>query len=568
MFQPAVRNPTPDDSERFASSLAGTATFLVGIAGFVAHVETLGLTFPIDFMLVSSSWADAFAYGQQLAVPDTIRDEGNGNYNQFYIETFSSLGVQDYRWSVDASMDFVLNWIFGEAGVESHNLTITAQLNYYEYDQTNHTYTYKNVKTSVNLQMGPDAYNSTSSALAIQSGVNYTRLHIGGYDISDFYKIWASQGQLISVHATSTPICPSTPNPVMFRVYVLNPSGNTVNYTLYANCTQSLSYTASSSAYWYVKVEKYTDDYWGFYSIMVNVDSGGGGGGCPYVYTWNGSQFALDNNILPTSERSNGTDVEDYYKLEQTLTSNQGEYSLLVSEFEHEHSYIDQVKLLAIDHEANVHIAVDPDGNILTYKNPTAPLSAVDNYGNNRLSEISLIDGNVSDPSTYFNGTTGDSLVLNFGHVNSDNAKLILRDDMKSEDTCIDVQVLNSNGQWEKVTTVTPRSYWAVEGVNLSPYIIKNQDLKVRLVWTSPHRLDYVGLDTTKQAAYETHYGTLISATHSTQGDVTAQLSSKDGIYAELTPGQQIQLSFTLPDNQQEARTYILYTEGHYYTMP
>jgi hypothetical protein len=292
------------------------------------------------------------------------------------------------------------------------------------------------------------------------------------------------------------------------------------------------------------------------------------GSGCPYVLVWNGSQYALDNNVLPRAESSNGTDVADYYKLEQTLASRQCRYSLVLSEFEQEHSYVDQVRLLAVDHASDVNTAVTPEGEILTYKNPSPPMSAVDNNGTERLSAIGLMDGNVSDPATYFYGEAGEYLVLDFGQVNSDNAKLILRDDMKCEECCIDVQVLNASGEWQTVTRLAPRTYWAVEGVNLSQYNVHGQELKVRLLWTSPHRLDFVGLDTTQQDDYTIHRAILISAIHSTQGNVRALLTQNDNHYAELVPGQHIQLVFTLPNNLEEARTFIFYTEGHYYTIP
>lgn len=40
-----------------------------------------------------------------------------------------------------------------------------------------------------------------------------------------------------------------------------------------------------------------------------------------------------------------------------------------------------------------------------------------------------------------------------------------------------------------------------------------------------------------------------------------------DEVYAELLPNQQIKLTFVLPNNQKTARTFILYTNGHYYTI-
>jgi hypothetical protein len=293
-----------------------------------------------------------------------------------------------------------------------------------------------------------------------------------------------------------------------------------------------------------------------------------GGGYCPFVSVWNSTNFALTNNVLPRSELSNGADVEDYYRLEQAPVPKSGKYSLLLSEFESEHSYFDQAQLFAVDHSSDLKIAFTPTGELLTYKNPVPPISAIDDDGASRLNEISLMDGNVSDPVTYFQGYPGDYLILNFGQVNSENAKLIVRDDMKKQIECILVQVKDGNGAWQTVETLVPRAYWSVEAVNLSPYVVQGQNLWVRLYWKYPHRLDFVGLDTTPQDNYEIRYGNLVSATHSTQGDVKPLLLYSDNLHTELVPGQQIQLEFTLPNNSRPAGTYVFYTKGHYYTIP
>jgi hypothetical protein len=297
---------------------------------------------------------------------------------------------------------------------------------------------------------------------------------------------------------------------------------------------------------------------------------------CPYVFTWDGQRYVIDNNLLPTSLKNNGTDVEDYYKLEQPLVPTYQSrsfslYKLQISEFENEHSYIDQVRLLAVDHSGDCNIAVTPEGEIVTYGQPQPPISCVDNNGTNRLSQTQLIDGNVSDPSTYFDGYKGDYLVVNFGQVTSQNAKLILRSDRKCYNPgleppcCIQVQILN-NSQWQTVSVLAPREYWATEAVNLSPYVAVGQDLTVRLYWTMPHRLDYVGLDATPQETFEIHYAQIVSATHNVEGSVLWKLQNNDEVYAELVPGQQIRLTFLMPNaqNQNEERTFIFYTEGHY----
>jgi len=301
--------------------------------------------------------------------------------------------------------------------------------------------------------------------------------------------------------------------------------------------------------------------------------SSGGGGGCPYIYTWDGQQYRVDNNLLPASELSDGADVEDYYMLERPLVPiYQGRtyslYSMQIREFEYEHDFIDKVQLLAVDHPADVKIAVTQDGEILTYKSPFPPLSCLDNNGVSRLGEISKMDGDISDPATYFEGYPGDYLVLNFGKIVSDNANLILRDDQKcAVDNCINVQVPDAGGGWRTAEVLSPRDFWSMETVNMTAYVPTDGDFVVRLLWTAPHRLDYVGLDTTPQDSVEINEAHLISAVHSTQGNVKHLLMKNDQTYAELTPGQQILLTFLLPNNRNEERTFILYTVGHYITI-
>jgi subtilisin family serine protease len=299
----------------------------------------------------------------------------------------------------------------------------------------------------------------------------------------------------------------------------------------------------------------------------------GGAGGCPFVCTWNGTGYAIDNNLLGDSETSGGADVEDYYRLEQPLVRREGKYWLLIREFEQEHSNLDEVSLMAVDHESNVHVAVTPTGEILTYRNPAAPMSAVDNNGTTRLNELSLIDGDVSDPSTYFHGEPEDYVTLDFGNVDvSDGAKLVFRANVHKKKAdpghCIHLQILNETESWADIKVVRTRETWSTLIVDLLGYLPDaNGELKVRLYFTSIHRLDYVGLDTTKQDDFDLHHANLVSATHSEDGSVKSQLLESDNVYAELVPIQQIELTFTLPENSKDTRTFITHVEGHYYII-
>jgi len=257
--------------------------------------------------------------------------------------------------------------------------------------------------------------------------------------------------------------------------------------------------------------------------------------------------------------------VEDHYRLKQPLVRNEGKYSLLINEFEQEHSSLDQVRLMAVDHEADVHVAVTHGGELLTYKTPYAPLSAIDNHGNNTLDLVETVDDG------YYRGQPDDYLLVDFGNLDiSNGAKLVLRADneFKKAKECVHVQVYDATAGWMDVAVLRTRLIWATEIVDLSDDLPDaDGELKVRLYFTGIHLIDYVGLDTTKQDDFTLHHANLVSAIHSEEGSVKTELSESDNLYAELVPDQHIEFAFTLPENSEDARTFITHVEGHYCTI-
>jgi hypothetical protein len=297
-------------------------------------------------------------------------------------------------------------------------------------------------------------------------------------------------------------------------------------------------------------------------NIMAN-----GGSGCPFVFTWNGTQYVLDNNILPAAEISNGIDVEDYYRLEHSpVTINAGRhfslYKLQICEFEYEHDYLDMIKLFKIDHSPNVNVAVSPYGEILTYQNPDPPVSAFDETGANVLSLVNSIDG------SYYQGHNGSYVTLTFNRREILNGiKLVIRDDERPPllKCPVNVQVLNATGCWNTVATFFTRTYWATDIINMTAYLPDPEgNLKVRLCFIANDKIDYIGIDTSPQASVQIRQATLVAAVHSTQGNVKNRLISNDQVYAEIMPGQQIYLEFLLPKNLNQESTFVFYSEGRY----
>jgi len=131
----------------------------------------------------------------------------------------------------------------------------------------------------------------------------------------------------------------------------------------------------------------------------------------------------------------------------------------------------------------------------------------------------------------------------------------------------IHIQVLNSSESWVDVVTIIPRAYWATDIIDLLDHLPAEGELIVRLYFTDNHRVDFVGLDTIPQATIDVEDANLLLAYHSSEGAVTAELRSDDDVYAELVPGQQITLFFSAAKPDGEARTFIFYVKGYYYTI-
>jgi len=156
---------------------------------------------------------------------------------------------------------------------------------------------------------------------------------------------------------------------------------------------------------------------------------------------------------------------------------------------------------------------------------------------------------------------------MNFGEVNSETAKLVMRADRPPLKRSIHVQVLDSAGSWVDVVSIIPRSYWATEIVDLSSYLPDSGDFKVRLYFTDCHKLDFVGLDTTPQAQISVQNAPLLLAYHSYDGVVTRKLSHDDNVYTELIPGQQIVLFFLWARPNGNHRAFIINVRGYYVTI-
>ncbi len=305
---------------------------------------------------------------------------------------------------------------------------------------------------------------------------------------------------------------------------------------------------------------------WGFYFISS-----------PYFYVWTGERFELVDSFHSTRTPLSGGEATDYILIENAMAAKDGSYSILLSEERDESSYTDVVKLMVVDHAADVSVASDNDGNVMTYKDPYQPVSAVDDYGNDVLSLVSLKD------NTGFHAYETESVTVDFGSLDTSNgARLVLRyqgfvpEGPKTKILPwglpgIYVQVLDESGQWVNVERAIPYDMnWKTYIFDLSDDLPDpNGNLKVRIQAVNAHDnqyddIDYIALDNTPQAPIAVTTLSPESAVNQDRLSVLSELSGSDDVYAIMTQGDTISVTFPNPAQSMEERDFIFVTEGYY----
>ena len=130
------------------------------------------------------------------------------------------------------------------------------------------------------------------------------------------------------------------------------------------------------------------------------------GSSCPLLFVWNGSRYEFISDIIgpgilgewvSPSER-NISDPTEYLKVDGNLVKpKNGRLSFRFAEAMEEITYLDQVRLLAIDHPTDVVVHPNeyfasqppfPEFKVVVSRNARPPLAARDDHGRNVLPEL------------------------------------------------------------------------------------------------------------------------------------------------------------------------------------
>lgn len=211
------------------------------------------------------------------------------------------------------------------------------------------------------------------------------------------------------------------------------------------------------------------------------------GGSCPYLYTWNGEKFAFCTDCLWAAPL--GLQVAEgvlapsrcweYLRVGgDQLVASEGEYRLRITEELWEAAYLDEVRLIAVDHPAETAVysneKVGPaelaQRQVHTVRSPLPPVAARDQQGRDILERLRHRDGRYAkafDRRLAFGYTEDHYIELDFGRHNARRATLFLTGWIRPTGTSMNVAlseagppnvprapslwVPDANGQWREV---------------------------------------------------------------------------------------------------------------------
>ena len=334
---------------------------------------------------------------------------------------------------------------------------------------------------------------------------------------------------------------------------------------------------------------------------------------CPFVYSWNGQEYEFDSDVF-SGAIVQAFERTDYDKLEY-LTPEDGEYLLKLTEELDETGYVNELKLIVVDHPSGTEIIPDPQGNIHTLRAPYIPIAGGEDDGAECLDKVTEKDGvywssNLTDKDFSQEEDLIDGITLTFEKpTDAQIAKVALNykfsqlselpgvtmfkllgdelddwyDELNSNPS--EVAKLRAFGVWlgRLHLAVWNGSEWVHEGVFAPPGpwiardVIKTIDIsgiegdtvKIRLVSTAGLVLiDSVRMDYSPNEDVITHELSATTAVDANSIDVASEILTDDDDYLTMEKGNYAHLGFDeVAPNPDYDRSYVVKATGYYKSL-
>jgi len=327
---------------------------------------------------------------------------------------------------------------------------------------------------------------------------------------------------------------------------------------------------------------------------------------CPQVYVDNGNNYEFvsgvySGSIYASMERS------DYLPLPSLKTGN--EFKLKIANVKNEEQYINRMQLMKINHRPGINVLVDRHGNIFTYNDPQAPITA---YFNNSA-DIKKIIAAKDNESYSFNSESNEngfsSATLSFKKpADAKKAKLIVhggnslwsgyiyhrfaemfgnkyetwrnqkdKSDPKEmekwqKDQSLPLMVcVDKKGRWEPVDYFAHTGNTATRDMIMEIDISNTvgEEIKIKLETVYQFwNIDYAAMDFSANETTGISYINASTAFKTGNMDQKETLKEKDAAYCRLSADEEVSLEFTLPDEKGNNETSLfLISTGYYHNI-
>ena len=334
---------------------------------------------------------------------------------------------------------------------------------------------------------------------------------------------------------------------------------------------------------------------------------------CPFIYSFNGTDFIMEGEPFAGAV-SKGLKRCEWSVLKHIKEVN-GNFILMITNEVDDIDYIDDIKLIIVDHKPGEIVIPDSEGNVHTINNPVLPSTAYDKQGNDITHLVSEIDDKFwttkeKNINVFDSRTLRDELILEFpkpensnrvklvfrggntfwgaGTISrylkffGENARMVYQDIKKSGKELgklkdlleknnifsLDVKVLTENG-WKERSLISGAPPLAPD---YRVYLLDLHDVpgdSVKIKISPPAafwKIDYLALDYSENIVLETKELKPLSSKDHSGKDVMKKLEKEDGVYLELRKkGSWAKTIFKAPPLISTfERTIVLKTSGYY----
>jgi hypothetical protein len=445
---------------------------------------------------------------------------------------------------------------------------------------------------------------------------------------------WTSDADSLTLPPNSAPYPPSAPSGPVYgwtgRTYTFttsttDPEGNYIRYQFdWGDGTTpwtgwyASGAIASASHSWSVGHKIYNikvraRDTLGKYSFWSEIHQmeiySGGGGSCPFIYSWDGQQYYFDHEAYPFAVMKSA-ETTSYDRLKHLKTVD-GEYRLKIEQVLNEIDWTDSFELYVVDHPGDDSFVMpDLQGNMHTIKELIQPISAYEKNGDDCLEDVKYLDdkiwkdsifnADVNDESTLRNwitltfpkpeGTTEAKLMLSvkkqititqewefFINVIGENywnlwqkimenpilTELYL--DMYEREISLRIEVWNGT-EWVLQDSISAGdALWDDFLAVLDISEIEGDMLQVRLKSTTAHyEINYAGIDYSEDEPMIVNKIDPYYAVKNGEEDISAALESPDENYVTLLPNDVIELRYEAVPESEWKRDFTIAAKGYY----